>query len=74
MYTLTPTSDFLLDSLPGSYKNVVVGGGFSGHGFKFGPLIGEILSDIAIDGRHTRHDMSHFSLSKVAMQPLQSQM
>ena len=70
MYTLTPDSDFLLDSLPGVYKNVVVGGGFSGHGFKFGPLIGEILSDIALDGRHARHDMSHFSLSKVAqLQP-----
>jgi glycine/D-amino acid oxidase-like deaminating enzyme len=26
----------------------VIGGGFSGHGFKFGPLIGEILADLAM--------------------------
>ncbi|MDQ6693822.1 MAG: N-methyl-L-tryptophan oxidase [Chloroflexota bacterium] len=43
MYAMTPDEDFILDRLPG-FSNVVLGAGFSGHGFKFGPLIGEMLS------------------------------
>ena len=43
LYTMTPDEDFLLDR-EGPF---VIGGGFSGHGFKFAPLIGEILADLA---------------------------
>jgi sarcosine oxidase len=43
LYTLTPTEDFVLDrSGP-----VVVGAGFSGHGFKFTPEIGRLLATMA---------------------------
>jgi sarcosine oxidase len=45
-YTSTPTSDFVLDRV----GPVVVAAGFSGHGFKFTPVIGELLADLAIDG------------------------
>lgn len=34
MYTMTPDTDFLLDKLPEPFDNIVIGGGFSGHGFK----------------------------------------
>jgi sarcosine oxidase len=48
MFTNTPDEDFLLDVHP-DYENVVVGAGFSGHGFKFASAIGEVLADLALD-------------------------
>lgn len=52
MYTMTPDEDFLLGWLPGAEHQVAVAAGFSGHGFKFTPVVGEILADLALDG-HT---------------------
>jgi monomeric sarcosine oxidase len=48
MYDVTPDEDFILDRLPGM-PNVVLGSGFSGHGFKFGILIGELLAALALE-------------------------
>lgn len=42
-YTTTATEDFVLDRV----GPVVIGAGFSGHGFKFAPAIGRILADLA---------------------------
>ncbi|MDQ4038336.1 MAG: N-methyl-L-tryptophan oxidase [Actinomycetota bacterium] len=44
LYTTTPTEDFVL----GRYGPIVVAAGFSGHGFKFTPLIGARLADLAL--------------------------
>jgi monomeric sarcosine oxidase len=49
MYDMTPDEDFILDQLPGANR-VIVGSGFSGHGFKFGVLIGELLAALALNG------------------------
>lgn len=49
MYTMTADGHFILDRHP-KYKNIVVGAGFSGHGFKFAPVIGEVLADLALNG------------------------
>jgi len=57
-YTRTPDERFLLGALPG-YKNVLVAGGFSGHGFKFTPVVGEIMRDLAL-GQATGYDLSAF--------------
>jgi sarcosine oxidase len=47
IYTMTPDQDFVLDrSGP-----IVVGSACSGHGFKFGPLLGDLLADLALDGK-----------------------
>jgi sarcosine oxidase len=46
LYTTTPTQDFVLDRV----GPVVVGAGFSGHGFKFVPEIGRRLAAMALDG------------------------
>lgn len=46
LYDTTATEDFVLDRI----GRVVVGCGTSGHGFKFGPLLGELLADLAITG------------------------
>ena len=44
LYTMTADEDFLLDRA----GPLVVGGGCSGHAFKFGPLLGEFLADLAL--------------------------
>ena len=48
LYTNTPDDDFILDRHP-DIPNVVIGAGFSGHGFKFTPFIGELLVQLALD-------------------------
>ncbi len=50
IYTLTPDRHFILDLHP-DHANVAVAAGFSGHGFKFAPVVGEILADLADNGR-----------------------
>ncbi|KAL6621247.1 hypothetical protein ACP70R_033679 [Stipagrostis hirtigluma subsp. patula] len=51
MYSMTPDKDFVIDFLGGEFgEDVVVGAGFSGHGFKMGPAVGRILAEMAIEG------------------------
>lgn len=57
-YTLTPDEDFVVGPHPDCDK-VLLACGFSGHGFKFTPVLGEALADLALDGV-TRHDLSTF--------------
>lgn len=52
LYTNTATEDFVLDRHPDD-ERIVVGAGFSGHGFKFGPLVGRILAELCLDGATT---------------------
>ncbi len=47
LYTYSPDENFIIDILPDTYKRVVVAAGFSGHGFKFVPVVGELLSQLA---------------------------
>jgi monomeric sarcosine oxidase len=53
MYTMSPDQHFIIDSHPSS-PHAVFAAGFSGHGFKFAPVIGEILAELALHGK-TRH-------------------
>ena len=46
--------------------------GFSGHGFKFVPVIGEILADLAVDGA-TDHEISLFDPARFRSTPGQDQ-
>jgi sarcosine oxidase len=62
LFELSPDEHFLIDRHPHS-ERVVVGAGFSGHGFKFCSVVGEILADLAIDGA-TDHDISLFRLNR----------
>jgi sarcosine oxidase len=55
LFTNTPDEHFLI----GRQDGVSFGAGFSGHGFKFCSVVGEILADLALDGA-TRHDISLF--------------
>jgi sarcosine oxidase len=46
-YTLTPDEHFVVGRHP-AHERVVVACGFSGHGFKFTPVLGEVLADLAV--------------------------
>jgi len=64
LYTMTPDSHFIVDQHP-QHSHLVIGAGFSGHGFKFSTMIGKILTDLTLDGA-TPHDISLFSLGRFA--------
>ncbi len=64
MYGLSPDSHFVIGAHP-AHENVILAGGFSGHGFKMAPVIGEVLAQLAIDGR-SKHDISLFDPNRFA--------
>jgi len=49
LYTKSPDADFVIGAHP-RLPAAVVAGGMSGHGFKFGPALGTMLADLALDG------------------------
>lgn len=49
MYTNSPDGNFILDYLPGFDKDVAIAAGFSGHGFKFSSVVGEVMADLAMN-------------------------
>ncbi|HEX9269338.1 MAG TPA: N-methyl-L-tryptophan oxidase [Candidatus Limnocylindria bacterium] len=61
MYTMTPDHHFIVD-LDGP---VAFASACSGHGFKFASVMGEILADLALDGR-TRHAIGFLSAARFA--------
>jgi sarcosine oxidase len=62
MFTNTPDEHFVVDLHP-QYPQVVIASPCSGHGFKFASVMGEILADLAVDGR-TQHDISLFGMGR----------
>jgi sarcosine oxidase len=58
MYTNTTDHHFIIGTHP-AHERVTVACGFSGHGFKFVPVVGEILADLATSGA-TRHPIALF--------------
>lgn len=70
-YEHTPDEDFIIDRHP-AYSNVLLAGGFSGHGFKFSSSVGEILADLAVQG-YTRQNIAPFALSRFSALPGQPQ-
>jgi sarcosine oxidase len=62
MYTNTPDKNFILDMHP-AFPQVSIAAGFSGHGFKFCSVVGEIMADLAESGQ-TRHDLTPFCVAR----------
>ena len=62
MYTVTPDLDFLIGAHPRN-PNILVGAGFSGHGFKFSTLIGLMLAELATQGT-TTYPIERFRLDR----------
>jgi len=52
LYENSPDHHFLIDRVP-DQPNVVYAGGFSGHGFKFASVVGEVLADLVTQGHAT---------------------
>jgi sarcosine oxidase len=64
MYRLTPDEHFVVAPHPDA-ANVIVAGGFSGHGFKFCSVMGEIITDLVERGE-SRHDIAFLSPTRFA--------
>jgi sarcosine oxidase len=62
MYALTPDEHFILDRHPADNR-IVIAAGFSGHGYKFASVIGEIVTELAFEGT-TRHPIGFLSLAR----------
>jgi sarcosine oxidase len=62
LFTNTPDEHFILDVHP-SLPQVGIAAGFSGHGFKFCSVIGEIMADLAQRGE-SQHDLTLFRLGR----------
>ena len=62
IYNNTPDDDFIIDWHP-QIDGVLVVTGFSGHGFKFGPTIGRIATDLLLAGR-TSFNIDRFRLTR----------
>lgn len=62
MYTNTPDLHFIVDRHP-AHENVALACGFSGHGFKFCSVVGEVLADLALTGQ-TAQPIGLFALRR----------
>ncbi|ELV12108.1 peroxisomal sarcosine oxidase [Tupaia chinensis] len=62
MYTNTPDRHFVLDRHP-MYDNIVIGAGFSGHGFKLSPVVGKILCELSMKVTPS-YDLTPFRISR----------
>jgi sarcosine oxidase subunit beta len=63
-YDLTPDEKMILDRL--TYEGLYLNAGHSGTGFKMGPAVGLLLSELICDGKTTTMDISPFRLSRFA--------
>lgn len=66
LYTVTPDHHFVIDRHP-DWNNVTFAAGFSGHGFKFCPVVGEALADLTLQGT-TSLPIQFLSRSRPALQ------
>ncbi|WP_369140956.1 N-methyl-L-tryptophan oxidase [Modestobacter versicolor] len=66
MYTTTPDQHFVIARHP-EHAAVTVACGFSGHGFKFVPVVGEVLADLATTGT-TEHPIALFDPRRPALE------
>ncbi|HEX8967492.1 MAG TPA: N-methyl-L-tryptophan oxidase [Chloroflexota bacterium] len=66
LYENSPDHHFLIDCLP-EHPNVVFAGGFSGHGFKFASVVGEILADL-VTGRRAMPEADFLRAARLGPQ------
>ena len=65
LYTMSPDGHFIVGLHP-AHPQVAIAAGFSGHGFKFASVIGEVLADFALDGV-ARHPVGFLSAMRFAV-------
>jgi N-methyl-L-tryptophan oxidase len=62
IYNNSPDDDFIIDWHP-NLPDVLLATGFSGHGFKFGPLVGRIATELLLEGK-SRYSLERFRLAR----------
>ncbi|XP_075296125.1 peroxisomal sarcosine oxidase [Opisthocomus hoazin] len=62
LYTNTPDGDFILDRHP-KFSNIIIGAGFSGHGFKLAPVVGKLLCELSL-GEEPSHSTAPFAITR----------
>ncbi|XP_065503542.1 peroxisomal sarcosine oxidase isoform X2 [Caloenas nicobarica] len=62
LYTNTPDEDFILDRHP-KFSNIIIGAGFSGHGFKLAPVVGKLLCELSL-GEEPSHSTAAFTITR----------
>lgn len=67
VYDVSPDEDFILDSIPGDSR-ITFATGLSGHGFKFGPLLGHLLSSLVCETQ-PEVPLGRFQLARFSRQP-----
>ena len=65
LYTVTPDWHPIIGPLPGT-EGLILAYGFSGSGFKMGPVVGEMLADLALGERLCPIDPHPFRLERFA--------
>lgn len=65
VYDCSPDLQPILGPVPG-LAGLHLAAGFSGHGFKLSPVIGELVADGLLDGRSALADLAMFSLARLA--------
>jgi sarcosine oxidase len=64
-YTMTPDEHFIIDRHP-AHPQIAIASPCSGHGFKFGAVLGRVLADLALHGT-TAYDIARFRLDRPAL-------
>jgi glycine/D-amino acid oxidase-like deaminating enzyme len=65
LYSVTPDWQPIIDRMPG-VAGAFCAVGFSGHGFKMAPAVGQLLSELVLDGRATSFDIHPLRASRFA--------
>jgi sarcosine oxidase subunit beta len=63
LYAITPDWHPILDKLPG-IEGVYCAVGFSGHGFKMSPIVGQLMAELIVDGAAKTLDISPLRLRR----------
>lgn len=63
LFSNTEDEHFILDLHP-DFPQVAIAAGFSGHGYKFCPVVGEIMADLALNGGSKTFDLDLFKLDR----------
>lgn len=61
-YDMTPDNNFIIDKLPG-IENAYIAAGFCGTGYKFAPVVGKIMAELAFRSG-TVYDIKRFSAKR----------
>ena len=63
LYDITPDWHAIMGALPGA-EGLYCVAGTSGHGFKLGPAVGEMMADLIVNGEKPEGDINMFSASR----------